>query len=81
MSVKVYENHQYIKVKLDSSVFSVRVICSNYLPEWRQGLIIEGRISADAKQGGVSIDLIHEWDYLNTYLVYQLPCSIYEEIF
>lgn len=49
-------------------VYSVRVISSSYLPEWRKG--IDYRTVYSAKKelgGGVSIDLIHEWDYI-TYL-------------
>ena len=47
---------------------SIRCICSTYLPEWHPNE--DYRKSYSAKKelgGGVSIDLIHEWDYL-TYL-------------
>lgn len=45
--------------------YSVRVICSSYLPEWRPGVDYRKVYSAHKKQGGgVAIDLIHEWDYL-----------------
>lgn len=56
----------YVKenIRLED-VYSVRAICSSYLPEWRPDT--DYRQSYSAKQalgGGVSIDLIHEWDYL-----------------
>ncbi len=60
---------QYIKDNIDlSEVISVRSISSSYLPEWRAGIDYRNTYSAHkAMGGGVSIDLIHEWDYL-TYL-------------
>ena len=49
-------------------VFAARAICSTYLPAWRPGVDYRKTYSANsALGGGVSIDLIHEWDYL-TYL-------------
>jgi len=68
---------QYIKSEIEpSSVFSVRVICSSYLPEWRPGVDYRRTYSADAKQGGgVSIDLIHEWDYLK--YLFGLPTTMF----
>ncbi len=60
---------QYIKNHIDpGSVISIRSISSSYLPDWRAGQ--DYRITYSAHKdmgGGVSIDLIHEWDYL-TYL-------------
>lgn len=57
---------QYLKKHVDfSEIYSVRCISSSYLPDWRPG--IDYRDSYSAKRelgGGVSIDLIHEWDYL-----------------
>lgn len=48
--------------------YSVRAMCSSYLPEWRPGQDYRKTYSAHrAEGGGVGIDLIHEWDYL-TYL-------------
>lgn len=57
---------QYVKdnINLDQ-VYSARVICSSYLPDWRPGADYRDTYSAHENQGGgVSIDLIHEWDYL-----------------
>lgn len=57
---------QYLKNQLRSiKVFSVRVICSSYLPAWRPNQDYRKSYSAHKDQGGgVSIDLIHEWDYV-----------------
>lgn len=60
---------QYIKnnIKTDE-IISVRSISSSYLPDWRPGQDYRETYSAHENLGGgVSIDLIHEWDYL-TYL-------------
>ena len=57
---------QYIKnnVNLDQ-VYSARAISSSYLPDWRPGQDYRKTYSAHKDMGGgVSIDLIHEWDYL-----------------
>lgn len=58
---------QYLKTELDlSRVYSARVICSSYLPEWRPDIDYRSTYSAHAEEGGgVSIDLIHEWDYIH----------------
>lgn len=60
---------QYIKDKVKpEDVISVRSISSSYLPEWRAGVDYRSTYSAHRSMGGgVSVDLIHEWDYL-TYL-------------
>ncbi len=60
---------QYIKNNVDlKTVYSARAICSSYLPDWREGTDYRKAYSAHIDQGGgVSIDLIHEWDYM-TYL-------------
>lgn len=57
---------QYLKNNLDiSRVISVRAISSSYLPDWRPGTDYRNTYSAHKDLGGgVSIDLIHEWDYL-----------------
>lgn len=47
------------------SVYSARVICSSYLPDWRPNVDYRTVYSAHKDMGGgVTIDLIHEWDYL-----------------
>ncbi|MBM7622975.1 Gfo/Idh/MocA family protein [Sporohalobacter salinus] len=52
----------------DKNVYSIRSICSSYLPDWRPNQDYREVYSAKKELGGgVSIDLIHEWDYL-TYL-------------
>lgn len=44
---------------------AVRSISSSYLPDWRPGQDYRETYSAHKKfGGGVSIDLVHEWDYL-----------------
>lgn len=60
---------QWIKRNISASdVISVRSISSSYLPEWRPNQDYRDTYSAHkALGGGVSIDLIHEWDYI-TYL-------------
>lgn len=57
---------QYVKQNIDlNQVYSARAICSSYLPDWRSGVDYRNTYSAHKEQGGgVSIDLIHEWDYL-----------------
>ena len=56
-------------------VYSARVISSSYLPDWRPNVDYREIYSAKKEMGGgVSIDLIHEWDYL-TYL-FGLPKKI-----
>ena len=57
---------QYVKNNVDlGQVYSARAISSSYLPDWRPGQDYRKTYSAHKDLGGgVSIDLIHEWDYL-----------------
>lgn len=57
---------RYVKEHIDcSKAYSVRAICSTYLPGWHPDE--DYRLSYSAHRsmgGGAAIDLIHEWDYL-----------------
>ena len=57
---------RYLKSVIpEYSVNSVRAISSSYLPDWRPGTDYRKTYSANKSLGGgVSADLIHEWDYL-----------------
>lgn len=67
---------QYIKENIpQQDILSVRCISSSYLPDWRPGTDYRTTYSANKNMGGgVSIDLIHEWDYI-TYL-YGFPKNV-----
>ncbi|MBE5959656.1 MAG: Gfo/Idh/MocA family oxidoreductase [Lachnospiraceae bacterium] len=58
---------QWLRKNVDfSTVHSVRAISSSYLPDWRPGTDYRDTYSAHKDMGGgVSIDLIHEWDYIS----------------
>ncbi len=58
---------KYIKQNIASygNILSVRVISTSYLPSWRKGVDYRNVYSAKAALGGgVTKDLIHEWDYV-----------------
>lgn len=57
---------RYLKQHLaPEKVHAVRAVSSSYLPDWRPGQDYRETYSAHKELGGgVSIDLIHEWDYL-----------------
>ena len=68
---------EYLKENIDiDKVYSVRAICSSYLPNGRKNTDDRKTYSAIKSQGGgVSIDLIHEWDYL-TY-IFGFPNNVF----
>ncbi len=59
-------------------VYSVRAICSSYLPGWRPDADYTTVYSAkSAMGGGVALDLIHEWDYLTDLFGFPLSSQVY----
>ena len=61
---------KYLKENIDfNKILSMRVMSASYLPDWRPNSNYRESYSAKKELGGgVSIDLIHEWDYI-TYLM------------
>lgn len=56
----------FLANEFKTEIFSLRIICSSYLPEWREQQDYRDSYSAKKELGGgVSLDLIHEWDYLH----------------
>lgn len=57
---------QYMKNYVEKhQIIGARCISSSYLPEWRPEIDYRDTYSAHKDLGGgVSVDLIHEWDYL-----------------
>lgn len=69
---------KYIKNVIEKEkIYSVRAISSSYLPDWRKGADYREIYSAKKSQGGgVSLDLIHEWDYLID--LFGIPLQVYK---
>lgn len=68
---------QFLKENCDlKKVYCARVICSSFLPDWRPNVDYRATYSASKEQGGgVSIDLIHEWDYI--YYLFDKPEQLF----
>lgn len=68
---------KYIKkIIKDKKVYSIRAISSSYLPDWRKDVDYRNVYSAKKLEGGgVSLDLIHEWDYIID--LFGMPLQVY----
>ncbi len=64
------------KIIRGKKVYSIRAISSSYLPDWRKGVDYREIYSAKKQEGGgVSLDLIHEWDYIID--LFGIPSEVY----